>query len=85
MKRLLLALLVSTNAFAQGKAAKTEIVGRYQCDPTTKTWKTLEHKNRGPYRPVEGTCPNHAGIVCTMYETTQNDKQKTKTYRQACR
>ena len=86
MRWLMLAVsCLAANAAAQGKPIKTEVVGEYYCDPATMLWKTVRQDKQNPYRPVEGMCANQKGMTCRIFQTTYNDKPKTKTYKQVCR
>jgi len=67
------------------KPLKTEVVGEYYCDPAASLWKTVMQDKRNPYRPVRGMCANQKGMTCRIFQTTYNDKAKTKTYKQVCR
>ncbi len=85
MKRLLLAALVSGQAFAAGAPAKIEVVGEYYCDPAKMVWKTVRQSSKNIYRPVQGMCGKQRGMTCTVYMTTANDKAKTKSFKEVCK
>jgi len=77
--------LAANAVAADVKPLKTELVGEYYCDPAVMLWKTVRQDKKNPYRPIEGMCANQKGMTCKIFQITNNDKARTKSYKQDCR